>query len=87
MTELLLLSSIHIIKNLPLTWILQLTVGQLVKMRLIMVIGQVKLNKHKMRVPPDCPESAIVLFGITNATLGAIIGLKCCSEGTIIWPL
>lgn len=48
MTELLVLSSIHIIKNLPLTWILQLTVGQLVKTCLIMLIGQVKRERHQL---------------------------------------
>lgn len=39
MTELLVLSLIHIIKKLPLTWILKLTVGQLIKIFLIMLIA------------------------------------------------
>lgn len=45
MTELLGLSSIHIIKNLPMTWILQLTVRKLVKMRLT---GQMKCERYQL---------------------------------------
>lgn len=42
---------------------------------------QIKLNKYKKECPCGLCKPVIVLFGITNTSRGAIIGLKFCTDG------
>lgn len=49
------------------------------------LIRQTKTEQTQKACPSGLQEPAIVLFGIITTSLGTIIALKFCNEGTIIW--
>lgn len=49
------------------------------------ILSTANTEQTQNACPSGLWESVIVLFGISNSSLGVIIGLQFCTEGTIIW--